>query len=620
MDAGLLARAAEAIAHLDPRARLDAALARLAGEPAGPLAAFDVADERAPSAGALDGSLLEAIAAVALGGARGAVFTAAAEAALLAAIGLARVAARRGVTEDEALAALLGEAPPSPPVTRALDGARVLDPACGGGALLAAAHGAATRAGARLSLHGIDVAPLAARAARGRLALLGAAPDIACADALAVAWPPCDLVLANPPFLRHEAIAPAEKAVAAARSGLSRQADLSAHFAAVALAHAADVALVWPRALDTARSAAPVLAAARARGGFAWRLRSRVSGSFAASVDTALVAWSAGAEGRAPAEADVPLAALPRGELVACARGVSSARLRIGAAPRARGAEAIALADVADVRFGMKSGCNAFFHLAPKGGGRFASALAGEVRLTASDVAPLLASLKEADAPERARPARVLFRPAEDTPTARRYVAMGERLGVAARATCASRAAWWRVAPGRAAAPVLYPAKIGARAFAFLNGDGLLEDKKWHAIFPREGVEPWVVALVLSATPVRLAIDEASRQLTGKQAIADVDTGVLARAPFPSLAALARQRAALATLWSALGREPVTTDLAAMLARPAQQELDAIVGEALGLAAEEVERGRRDLVARVGARLEHAAAVRATLPALSRSA
>src|SRR6185369_14931943 len=114
MDAGLLARAAEAIAHLDPEARLDAALARLGGAGAGPLAAFDVADERAPSPGALDGSLLETIAAVALGRARG--------------------AARRGVPEDEALAALLGEAPPSPAVTRALDGARVLDPACGGGA------------------------------------------------------------------------------------------------------------------------------------------------------------------------------------------------------------------------------------------------------------------------------------------------------------------------------------------------------------------------------------------------------------------------------------------------------------------------------------------------------
>ncbi|MFL5300847.1 MAG: type VI secretion system protein, partial [Anaeromyxobacteraceae bacterium] len=139
MDAGLLARAAGAVAHLDAEARLDAVLARLGGEGAGPLAAFDVADERAPSPGAIDGSLLEAIVAVALGGARGAVFTAAAEAALLAALGLARVAARRGVPEDEALAALLGEAPPSRSVTRALEGARVLDPACGGGALLAAA-------------------------------------------------------------------------------------------------------------------------------------------------------------------------------------------------------------------------------------------------------------------------------------------------------------------------------------------------------------------------------------------------------------------------------------------------------------------------------------------------
>jgi hypothetical protein len=307
--------------------------------------------------------------------------------------------------------------------------------------------------------------------------------------------------------------------------------------------------------------------------------------------------------------------------VVALARGADGPRLRRRSPAGLTAAGAVTLADVCEVRFGMKSGCNGFFHLVPRGEGRYASALAGEVRLSPSDVAPLLASLKEAAAPELARPARVLFRPADDTPTARAYVALGERLGVARLATCASRATWWRIAPGRASAPVLYPAKIGARAFAFLNGGGLLEDKKWHALFPRGGVEPWVVALVLSATPVRLAIDLAARQLTGKQAIADVDCGVLARAPFPAPQALAAHRPALARLREALARDPVTTDLPAALARPAQQELDAVVGDALGASAGAVARARADLLARVEARLEHAAAVRATLPTpLSRSA
>jgi hypothetical protein len=47
-----------------------------------------------------------------------------------------------------------------------------------------------------------------------------------------------------------------------------------------------------------------------------------------------------------------------------------------------------------------------------------------------------------------------------------------------------------------------------------------------------------------------------------------------------------------------------------MLARPAQRELDALAGRALGLSAAQVTRARRALEARVAARLEHAAATR----------
>jgi hypothetical protein len=262
------------------------------------------------------------------------------------------------------------------------------------------------------------------------------------------------------------------------------------------------------------------------------------------------------------------------------------------------------------VRFGTKTGCNAFFHLRPSGAGRFVSALAGEVSLAAGDVVPLLASLREARSPERAICGRVLFRPATPSTAALRYVARGEAAGVHARPTCAARSPWWRLAPGRGPAPVLYPAKIGARAFAFLNEAGLWEDKKWHALFPR-AAPAWQVALVLAATPVRLAVDAGARQLTGAQAIADVDCRVLAAAPFPAPAALEAIAAELAELRPALAREEVTTDLAAMLGRASQRALDAAVGRALGLSRAEIERTRADLLDRVLARLAHGAAVRA---------
>ncbi len=224
-------------------------------------------------------------------------------------------------------------------------------------------------------------------------------------------------------------------------------------------------------------------------------------------------------------------------------------------------------------------------------------------------MSPLLSGLRDAVAPEVARVSWVLFRPVRPSPAARAYVRQGEALGVDERATCASRRTWWQVAPGRGAAPVLYPAKVGTRAFAFHNRDGLLEDKKWHALFPRE-VEPWLLALLLSSTPLRLAVDRGARQLTGAQAIADIDCGVLASIPFPDPGAIAPLEATLRGLHASLARDPVTTDLAAMLGRPAQRELDLVAGATLGMSRAAVERDRRELLRRSAERLERAAQVR----------
>jgi len=238
------ARALAALRPLPPEERLSAAARRLGGLRAGPLATFEVGSELSPCPDRLDGRLLEAVAAEALGGRRGAVFTGEREAWLLAALGLARVAARRGLDEHAALFSLAGGAQASGELARALQGVRILDPCCGGGALLAAALAVARGCGAEPELLGVEVAALAAAAARARLALLGARAAVECRDALAAGWPEADLVLANPPFVRHEALSPADKARAARRSGLSRQADLSAHLASIALRHAPDAALV----------------------------------------------------------------------------------------------------------------------------------------------------------------------------------------------------------------------------------------------------------------------------------------------------------------------------------------------------------------------------------------
>jgi len=597
------------LAPLPPARQLATAARHLRGGATPLLRGLAAGSERRPDPAHLDGRLLEALCERALDGARGAVFTGEAEALALAAFGLAEAAALRGLPAAGALAALLGEQEPGPELRAALEGLRVLDPCCGGGALLVAAELLASRAGARLSLHGLDVAPLAAGAARARLELLGARCRVAEADALTAPWPAADLLLSNPPFLRHEALSPAQKAAACRRSGLSRQADLAAHLATAALRHAPVAALVLPRGLTTARSAEPLLAEARARGGFALWLTSRAAGSFAASIDTALAVWVEGGAARPPSEAAVALGALRPAELCGLARGHSTARLRLRPAPAPAPRAAATVGQLCLVRFGMKSGCNAFFHLVPLGGGRYRSPLAGEVALAPADVAPVLRSLKEAAAPLLHAPAQVLFRPATPGPAARAYLARGEARGVHRRATCAGRSPWWLVARGREPAPVLYPAKIGARAFAVWNREGLWEDKKWHALFPR-GLAPELLAAVLCSTPVRLAVDAGARQLTGAQAIADVDCRVLAAAACPAPGALAPLAAELGAAFLALARDPVTTDLAAMLDRPAQRALDAAVGRALGLGARALAAQRRALLGRLADRLAKAADIR----------
>jgi hypothetical protein len=622
LSAAVLAR----LRHLAPEHQIDAIARHLGGGEAGPLADLPVGSELSPSPNRIDGRALELVCDRALAGARGALFTPAPEARILSVLGLAHAAARRGGPPPEGAAPmLLGLAPASAELTSALEGLAVLDPACGGGALLAAAEMVARRCGARLRLHAIDLSPLAIRATLARLALLGADSRCQEGDALTLAWPQADLVLANPPYLRHERLSPKEKRRARARSGLPLQADLSAHFALAALRSASTCALVLPEKLFSARSAQPLLAEARERGGFALRLRSRTAGSFAASVETSLAIWIRDGKGSLDLEAKAPLAELSDAEIATAAAGRPCGRLR---APARRTAPSGSrpLSDFCAVRFGMKSGCNAFFHLLPRhppaasrdprsrSPSSFLSPLLGPITLDPGDTAPLLRSLKEARAPALLEPSAFLFRPAGSPgAAARRYIGLGEELGVHRRPTCAGREPWWAIAPGREPAPLLYPAKVGARAFAVLNEGALLEDKKWHALFPLASWEgdPWMLAAALSSTPVRLAIDAAARQLTGAQAIADVDCRVLAAAPIPPASALAAHGRTLRDCWAELARDPVTTDLRAMLARPAQRTLDAMVAGALGFGSRAAERARAELLERVAVRLERAARIRA---------
>ncbi|MCA1625148.1 MAG: hypothetical protein LC778_15390 [Acidobacteria bacterium] len=60
----------------------------------------------------------------------------------------------------------------------------------------------------------------------------------------------------------------------------------------------------------------------------------------------------------------------------------------------------------------------------------------------------------------------------------------------------------------------------------FLN-DKIFEDKKQYGIFPKKDVDAFLLGAILNSTLTRLFIEFTSRQLTGAQAIADIDVVVV---------------------------------------------------------------------------------------------
>ncbi len=75
-------------------------------------------------------------------------------------------------------------------------------------------------------------------------------------------------------------------------------------------------------------------------------------------------------------------------------------------------------------------------------------------------------------------------------------------------------------------APLVFPAKVGERMPVFLN-DGVFEDKKLYGITPHKEADAVLLAALLNSTLARLFIEFSARQLTGAQAIADIDVIVV---------------------------------------------------------------------------------------------
>lgn len=218
--------------------------------------------------------------------------------------------------------------------------------------------------------------------------------------------------------------------------------------------------------------------------------------------------------------------------------------------------EWLSLGHIASIRRGLTTGANEFFYLKAaqsdinhKTNERNHSSMissvdlqevmlvedgAGEQHLLESAyLSPVIFSLKEIDSIviESVMMRRFFFN-CHSSPDqlmhshALKYIDSGERAGYHQRPTCAGRNPWYATARGMMPAPLIFPAKVGERWIVALNRAGVYEDKKLYGIFPHNNVSNLVLAALLNSTWARYYTEVTCRQMTGAQAIADIDVNV----------------------------------------------------------------------------------------------
>jgi hypothetical protein len=257
------------------------------------------------------------------------------------------------------------------------------------------------------------------------------------------------------------------------------------------------------------------------------------------------------------------------------------------------------LANLAAVRRGLTTGANAFFYLTRQpAGGPFSIPqslipvldASGETRMIESRfLTPIIFSLKEIAgiALDAVQSKKLFFhcsasREQLEGTRALHYIRSGERAGYNKRPTCAARDPWYSVANGRKPAPLIFPSKVGERWLVALNRAGAFEDKKLYGIFPSDGTSEFLLAALLNSTWARYYAEVTCRQMTGAQAIADIDVAVAEQILIPDPRALSRSlRKKLETALKSLIRRPVWS-VFEEVKRDDRRGLDLLVLEAIG--------------------------------------
>ncbi|MDP3940121.1 MAG: Eco57I restriction-modification methylase domain-containing protein [Deltaproteobacteria bacterium] len=292
---------------------------------------------------------------------------------------------------------------------------------------------------------------------------------------------------------------------------------------------------------------------------------------------------------------------------------------------RARAASAgrtVALGEIAEVVFGLKTGCNAFFHLEDEGPAdgddgkganglrRVRSRLDGRSHvIETAYLRPIVTTLKEvsglAVARDTLRRRVLVIPPGAELAGARvaDYLRAGERHGVHRLASVASRAPWYALAPPRG--DFLIPRRIGAR-MPVARAGGVAFDNNLFGITPRAGVPPDALHAVLNATITRLCVELEGRDLTGAQAVVDTNVYLVKAVPVPRLDLIRVQAEPLSRLVRALALRPSRSIFDERGARD-RNALDALVLSLWGLPAREVNAVQEAVAGLVARRLAKAA-------------
>jgi hypothetical protein len=202
------------------------------------------------------------------------------------------------------------------------------------------------------------------------------------------------------------------------------------------------------------------------------------------------------------------------------------------------GGELARLSEVAEVRRGLTTGANEFFYVravrgVPPNLVEVENGSGVLAWIEAEYLSPVIFSLRELDGiiirPDRI--SRFVFNCTDSESElagsyALRYIRSGEHALYNKRPSCAARDPWYAVVRDRKRAPLIFPSKVGERWLVALNRAGAFEDKKFYGIFPHKGVRAALLAALLNSTWARYYAEMTCRQMTGAQAIADIDVRV----------------------------------------------------------------------------------------------